>query len=115
LSSDGLIDVLGSDGPLCPRSALFPVDPAHALHNRHVDVVCEATPKDADGEPATPDLEAVNHAVSYGPRITERMRLYRSVVSALDHNGTVAVEALYFRCGICGLILPANRVPEATR
>lgn len=111
LSSDGLID-LSSDGPLCPRSMSFPIDPAHALAVQFADAVYGATPRGEDGELATPELEAVNHAVSYGPGTTDRMRLYRSVVSALDRSGPVAVEALYFRCGICGLILPANRVPN---
>jgi hypothetical protein len=111
LSSDGLID-LGSDGPLCPRVGSDPFDPAHALAVRFADAVYDATPRDDDGEPATPDLKKVNHAVSYSYQTSERMRLYRQTAVALDRTGTVAVEALYFMCGICGLILPAGRVPN---
>lgn len=113
LSSDGLIDLAGGggNGPLCPNS-LPPVHPSHAVHTQMIDAAYEATPKDGDGEPATPELAAVNDAISYGPRSNDRMRLYRDLVSVADGRGLpVAVEALFFRCGICGLILPANRVP----
>lgn len=114
LSEDGLIELsTGHDGPLCPNAAGNPAHPAHTLHVRMCDAAYEATPRDADGEPVTPELGKVSYELSYGSGTSTRMRLYRAVVSAMDHRyRPVAVEALYFKCGICGLILPANRVPQ---
>jgi hypothetical protein len=111
LSSEGVIDLLHGSGPICPNSMLQPIHPSHAMHVRLADVVYEATPRDGDDEPTTPELAKVSNEVHHGQAVSDRMRLYRQVVSALDHHLPVAVEALFFRCGICGLTLPANRVP----
>jgi hypothetical protein len=111
LSSEGVIDLLHGDGPLCPNSMLEPIHPSHAMHVRVSNVVYDNTPRDADGEPTTPELAKVGQEVNYGQAVSSRMRLYRNVVSALSGSFPVAVEALFFRCGICGLTLPANRVP----
>jgi hypothetical protein len=110
LSSEGVIDLMYGDGPLCPNSMLLPIHPSHEMHVRVANAVYEATPRDADGEPTTPELAQVSSAASYGSAVSARMRLYRDVVSAMDGHIPVAVEALFFRCGICGLTLPANRV-----
>jgi len=110
LSSEGVIDLMYGEGPLCPNSMLEPIDPAHIVAVRMANAVHDATPRDQDGEPTTAELAKVNSAVAYGPTTTARMRLYRDVVSAMDGSMPTAVEALFFRCGICGLILPANRV-----
>lgn len=112
MSETGLIDLLDRDGgPLCPGS-YPPRNEAHALHVRVSDTVHKATPRDINGEPATPELAAVSHAVNYGPDLSERMRLYRDTVAALDWQGTVTVEALFFRCTLCGFVLPATRTPR---
>jgi hypothetical protein len=112
LNSEGVIDLLHGDGPICPNAMLEPIHPAHAIEVRMQNVVYDAIPRDGDGEPTTPELAAVNHEVNYGKRVSHRMNLYRDVVSALQGSLPVAVEALFFRCGICGLVLPANRVPQ---
>lgn len=109
IESDGLIDLLSSDGgPLCPAS-MPPVHPSHAAMVAAQNAVYEATARDGDGEPATSELEKVGHAVSYSWRTSSRMRLYRDTASALSSRGVVPVEALYFRCLVCGLVLPAQR------
>lgn len=111
LDSEGLIDLdMGGQGPLCPNS-LPPAHPAHQLAVTFQNAAYRATPRDADGEPTTPELAAVNMAVSYGEDTNDRMSLYRDVVIArTDGYRTAAVEALFFRCLLCGLILPASRV-----
>lgn len=111
LSSSGLIDTF-EQGPLCPNDYGDPQHPSHQLRVRFADAVHEATPRNADGEPASPELDAVNNAVAYGPTTDNRMRLYRATVQAMDVRGTVTVEALFFRCQICGLVLPASRAPR---
>jgi hypothetical protein len=112
LSSEGVIDLMSGEGPLCPNSMLLPIHPSHEMHVRVANAVYEAIPRDADGEPTTPELAKVNSAASYGSDVNARMRLYRNVVSAMQGSRPVAVEALFFRCGICGLTLPASRAPE---
>lgn len=109
IESDGLIDVQGS-GPLCPAS-MPPVSAAHALLRRIQNVAYQATEYDSDGEPVSAEAGAVVDAVHYGSDTDSRMRLFRDVVSAASGvRGYVAVETLYFRCPICGFVLPANRV-----
>lgn len=103
-----LIDIPEHNGPLCPNSWGYPLHPLHQLHVRLQDAVHNATPKDENQEPITPELEAVNAAVSYGP-VTEQMRLYRESIGFAYQRQNVLVESFYFRCGVCGLILPANR------
>jgi hypothetical protein len=110
LNSEGVIDLLNSEGPICPNAMLEPIHPSHAIAVRAANAVYDAIPRDSDGEPTTEDLQKVNTAVSYGPDTTNRMRLYRDVVSAMQGSAPVAVEALFFRCGLCGLTLPASRV-----
>lgn len=114
ITSTGLIDLRSGDqGPMCPQSMPPVVHPSHHLAGTFADAAYEATPRGEDGEPLTGDLAAVNQAVSYGPTTENRMRLYRAAVAAQSSSGRdVGVEALYFRCQICGFVLPASRVPE---
>lgn len=110
IESDGLIDIIEGRGPLCPAS-MPPVSAAHALLRQIQNVAYQATEYDGDGEPVSPEAGAVVDAVHYGNETDSRMRLYRDAVSALGgRRGMVAVEALYFRCPLCGFVLPANRV-----
>lgn len=111
LNDRGIIDLAdGYDGPMCPRSFPPVVDRAHELAERFRNVVYEATPRDVDNEPLTADLAAVNDAVSYGRMTNNRMHLFRDAVVAKTRDGHGAVvEALYFRCRICGFVLPAGR------
>lgn len=83
--------------------------PSHALHVRLSNIAHEASPKDADGFVEEGIAGDINHAINYGD-VNNRMSLYRDTAWARSGRGIVAVEALYFRCGTCGLIMPANRV-----
>lgn len=98
----------GNDRPLCPNGAGGPTNPAHELRVRLINAAYEASERDADGEYADPAVERVNTAIAYGER-DDRMHLYVSEV-AVDYGGRhVVVEAWFFRCPVCGLILPAGR------
>lgn len=108
IESDGFIELSGG-GPLCPQGYGDPMHPSHALHVRLSNVAHNASPKDADGFVEDGVAGDINHAINYGD-VDNRMRLYRNTAWALSSRGTVAVEALYFHCATCGLIMPANRV-----
>lgn len=112
LNSEGVIDLLNGEGPICPNAMLEPIHPSHVMHTRVANVVYDAIPRDADDEAITPELARVQSEASYGSAITNRIRLYRNVVSAMQGSMPTAVEALFFRCGVCGLTLPANRVAQ---
>lgn len=111
LSQSGLIDTF-EKGPMCPNGWAYPVHEAHRLRVRMIDAAYDKTPRNEDNEPMTTELAQVNDALSYGPTTEDRMRLYRDTVQAMDFRGTVVVETLYFRCQICGLVLPASRAPR---
>jgi hypothetical protein len=110
IESDGLIDLSVGDGPLCPN-AMPPVSAQHAMLRQIQDAAYRAAEYDTDGEPVSAEAGKVVDAVHYGPETAGRMRLYRDTVAAQSYSIPVAVEALYFRCTVCGLVLPANRVP----
>jgi len=113
IESEGLIDLVMGDGPLCPNGFGGVMSAEHATLRRVQNVAHAATAYDSDGEHVSPEAGRVTDAVHYGPETDGRMRLYRDVVSAASGTGLpVAVEALYFRCGLCGLVLPANRVRQ---
>jgi hypothetical protein len=107
-----LVSLPYNDRPLCPHDLATPANPAHQLHNRLIDAVHEATPHDEDGQPVTPELEAVAAAVTDG-RVSARMRLHREAASGTAGGAPFLVEAWFFRCDVCGLILPAGRVASA--
>jgi hypothetical protein len=70
----------------------------------------EATERDEDGEFTDPAVERAYTAIAYGESVDDRMHLYVSEVSAQYGGAPVHVEAWFFRCPVCGLVLPANRV-----
>jgi len=105
IEQTGVIDLF-QQGPLCPQS-MPPVHAAHAAMVRVQNAAYDAIPKDGDGE-LREDFDPVYSAIAYGD--DSRMRLYRDAVEAMSTRGTVTVESLYFRCPVCGLILPASRM-----
>ena len=56
-------------------------------------------------------LEKVSTALDYGPTTADRMHLYFDRTSFMQGREFITVEAWYFRCAICGLMLPAQRTP----
>ena len=102
------------NGPMCPHSIPPNVHPSHEAALLVQNAVYEAIARDEDGEPATEELGAVSHASSYSSSTGNRMRLYRATELARSSSPWgVVVESLYFRCRICGFVLPASRAPES--
>ena len=111
-----IIDIQQRDLPMCPNSFGLPGNPAHQLHNRILDTLHRAIPHDEDtGEAIDPKMDEVYAAAAY-ETVSDRMYLYHDSVSFHEGRARHAVvESWYFRCGVCGLVLPANRMPEAGR
>lgn len=96
--------------PLCPRSTNLPVAEEHMLRNRVLDAFYNAAEKDGDGEMAPP-VDAAYHAAAYGP-VNDRMDLFTTSASFLHQGAPVVVESWWFRCPVCGFVLPASRMPS---
>lgn len=103
---NGLVRNL-NDGPLCPNSVGEPMHEAHRLRVRVLDAFYEAADKDEDNEMPEP-LERAYSAAAYG-RVEDRMDLFAHSTGFLDGNRRVTIEAWWYRCRVCGLVLPANR------
>jgi hypothetical protein len=96
-----LVDHL--NGPLCPQS-YSPMAAAHALAIEFQNAAYRAAPKDDDGE-MPPQAEAMYAALS-----SDRMCLYVENSGTHVYGGqAVSVQAWYWRCLICGFVLPATR------
>jgi hypothetical protein len=114
MSDGGVVRTLSdSDLPMCPNGMLRPIHEAHQLHTRMIDALYEATKpyENEDGELPEP-LDKASTALSYGPTTADRMHLYFDRVGFMQGREHVMVEAWYFRCAICGLMLPAQRVAD---
>lgn len=114
MSDGGVIRMLSeSDLPMCPNGMMRPIHPAHALRTTMINAVYDVTKEheNDDGELPEP-LDKVSQALSYGPTTADRMNLYFDRVSFLQGREFVMVEAWHFRCAICGLMLPAQRMPR---
>ena len=88
--------------PLCPQSFA----PMHPLHQQSIDAQNKlydamAFLRDDDSEVA-PQYEGIASALN-----DENMRLYVSNAYAIGHRARI--EAWFFRCLVCGFVLPANR------
>lgn len=113
MSDGGIVRMLSeTDLPMCPNGILRPIHQAHQLRNTMIDAHYDVTKpyQDEDGE--LPEaLQKASNALHYGPTTADRMHLYFNRVSFLQGRQLVKVEAWYFRCAICGLMLPAQRMP----
>lgn len=90
--------------PLCPNIG-EPIHPLHKLHNQIQDEAYNSQTKTEELEFQTPELNKMYNAISH-KRYNGRMSLYMDSVT-LDKRRT-SITAWYFRCNICGLILPAT-------
>jgi hypothetical protein len=115
MSDGGVVRTLSeSDLPMCPNGMMRPIHQAHQLRTTMINAAYEASKQyeNNDGELPEP-LDKMSQALGYGPTTADRMNLYFDRVSFLDRGGEfVTVEAWYFRCAICGLMLPAQRTPK---
>ena len=104
-----LLQYSGNKGPLCPNQ----LDPMHPMHRFHVnlqDAAYKASSVDTETlEFTEPGAEKVYSAISY-EQYDGYMRAYRDVSTVLLRGRPEGIETYYFRCSICGLILPANKV-----
>lgn len=98
-----ILDINPNDLPLCPNNE-SPQHPSHTLHNQLIDVVYNTAEHNADGDMVNAESEKINMAVAYG-RFSGRMYAYRD--SVYDNTRRQVVEAYYFRCNICGLVISA--------
>lgn len=96
------------DRPMCPNGFIEPIHPSHRMRIRMLDAFSKAAERDADGEMTEPVGKAYYAAAYEGPT-EDRMWLYRETVGFMRGRGHIIVEAWYFRCTICGLMLPAQR------
>lgn len=93
--------------PLCPNIG-FPGSKEHEALVRTLNYFYDKAEKDSDGEIADPKLDKIYHDVAYKD-MTNRMDLYVDAAGFVHNGVNTVVEAWYFKCQICGLILPANR------
>lgn len=99
------------DKPLCPRSfGPGSVATEHEVHVRMANAFYNAAPKNEDdGEFVSPDVDKAYSAAVYGPTTGTDMDLYVESSGGRYGGEHVVVEAFYFKCHVCGFILPANR------
>jgi hypothetical protein len=101
-----ILDIPSHELPLCPNQ-LHPVHPSHQLHVQIQDDAYKSLPTNEELEFNHPDSTVMYNAIS-NKRFDSRMRLYREGVNTLNSSRFLRVESWYFRCSICGLILPAQ-------
>jgi hypothetical protein len=111
MSDSGIIKLPDFEKPLCPYVSTDPGNKAHELYVRAQNVVYDTAEKDADGEILDPKVADIMSAVSY-IQMNERMDLY-FVRNSLPFSGVLkqaVVESYYYKCHICGFILPAYKI-----
>lgn len=96
------------DGILCPQS-MPPIAQEHLAHVSLADRAYEAAGKDAEGE-LTPESAKIQMAIS-----ENWMRLYHDYWLGPVDAVRVTVESYYWRCQVCGFVLPAQAVDRRAR
>ena len=94
------------NGSLCPNSMFEPTNAQHQARAELLNRLYEASPRDEDGE-TTPELDAVYMAAK---GTDDFMRLYK--VDGFDSSSRTSVVGYFWRCAVCGLILPGQGVPR---
>jgi hypothetical protein len=94
-----------TDSPICPNETSGPPNPLHHAYNRILDTFYEASERDDNGEFTIPAVGAMYEAVAYKKTYTG-MSLY--CISARTLGGSESIKAWYFRCHVCGFVLPAS-------
>lgn len=109
MSDSGIVKLADFDKPICPNMSTDPGNKAHELYVRMQNVIYETAEKDADGEIANQSVADVINALSY-LKMNDRMDLYFiQNVLPLKYGHQSFVESFYYKCHICGFILPAQR------
>lgn len=103
-----IIDINPNDLPLCPNSGSYPRNPLHDFHNIISDVASDSAETDPESsEFVDAAAEKMYEAVAYG-RFNGRMHLYKEGVTDISRGVVTYIYVWYFKCNICGLILPAT-------
>jgi hypothetical protein len=110
----------GQTGPLCPQ-AFPPFAPEHAIQRALLDAAYVGAPRAEPVEESataelTPDADAVYTALAHD-KITDYMDLYTHRVGFMAGRVYTEAEAFWFRCRVCGFVLPAQAAdrPEGAR
>lgn len=93
-----------TDAPMCPSSLPPVVAELHKLHNRTLDAFYGATTKNEDGEFATDEMDKAYYAAV----ALNHMRLYVDSATAFYHGSMITVECWWWRCQVCGFVLPTE-------
>lgn len=93
-----------TDGPVCPSSLPPVIANAHAQHNRTLDAFYGATTKNDEGEFATDEMDRAYYAAVR----LNRMHLYIDSAQAFYRSRVITVECWWWRCQICGFVLPTE-------
>jgi hypothetical protein len=121
VSDGGLIKEMFDDGPLCPMS-MGALNGEHRAERIFDDVLYEASKPfrvNSDGQPdpdgdLPKDLDTLYNAVVYSPTY-RRMLLHYEATSFMQDGALKHVRAYYWRCHLCGYILPATTLEKITR
>lgn len=108
MTSEIIRTLTSGDKPLCPNSTNAPIHEAHQLHTRVVDAFYNAAEKDDEGEMSAP-LDKAYSAAAYGS-VSDNMELFVAAASFPYRSEFVRVESWWWKCPVCGFVLPANRV-----
>jgi hypothetical protein len=102
----------GRDGLMCPNASNQPIHPAHQLHNGILDAIYEVLQRHQDTQGELPEslrpLDDAYTAASAGPSVTDYMSLFCDDSRHVYHGGRWQVSTWWWKCSICGLILPAT-------
>lgn len=106
------------DGPLCPQS-LGALSGEHRAERLYDDAIYEASKafrKDADGNPdpngdLPPDLDTLYNSITFNGTY-RRMYLHYEETEFMQGQGMYKVKAYYWRCHLCGYILPATTLEK---
>lgn len=97
-----------TSGPMCPKSYGPAPDIAHAAVTAMEDRLHRATEPlaDADGE-LPPEIDKLWCDSVYANDV-RRMQMFYESGTAMMGQTVVTLETYFFRCTVCGFILPAH-------
>lgn len=116
MSGELIRTVTSGDNPICPMDmGRAAGNTAHRTWNMMVDLLYGAMKefRNEEDEYADPNMEKIYSAVAYNGAY-KHMQLHRESSSFVKPGGTLGwVETYYYRCHLCGFVLPLG--PEVKR
>lgn len=111
MSDSGIVmEIAWSELPLCPNVIGIPTNPLHELHTKMLNQIYKNAQKDEDDEFVNPETDKIYSDLAYTGSTTDRMNLYFARNGWFQGSTQIIVESFWYKCKICGLILPANRL-----